>query len=214
MRKIEKITKKELELAIIGATSYAGILKNLNTYSDGPNYIILKRRLHEFDIDPKWRERYEERFRKAVIESQTMTDVIEFMGLSSSPNNFKRFKAKIFALELDTSHWTKNKPSAKAKTAMLRRPEKRKRPLVEYLVIGSNISSNRLKKYLIKEGLLKNECSFSDCPTNEMGSWRGGVIALELDHINGISYDNRLENLRILCRMCHAQTPTYSRKTT
>ena len=32
---------------------------------------------------------------------------------------------------------------------------------------------------------------------------------LQLDHINGINTDHRLENLRLLCPNCHSQTPTY-----
>ena len=34
-------------------------------------------------------------------------------------------------------------------------------------------------------------------------------IPLELDHINGVHTDNRIENLRFLCGVCHALTPTY-----
>ncbi len=40
----------------------------------------------------------------------------------------------------------------------------------------------------------------------------GRPIPLELDHINGRRDDNRLDNLRILCPNCHAQTETYRGK--
>jgi 5-methylcytosine-specific restriction endonuclease McrA len=35
------------------------------------------------------------------------------------------------------------------------------------------------------------------------------VVPLELDHVNGDRADNRLENLRLVCPNCHAQTDTY-----
>lgn len=33
---------------------------------------------------------------------------------------------------------------------------------------------------------------------------------MQLDHINGDHYDNRLNNLRIVCPNCHTQTNTFS----
>jgi 5-methylcytosine-specific restriction endonuclease McrA len=32
---------------------------------------------------------------------------------------------------------------------------------------------------------------------------------MQIDHINGIGNDHRLENLRMLCPNCHSQTATY-----
>jgi hypothetical protein len=37
----------------------------------------------------------------------------------------------------------------------------------------------------------------------------GRPIPLELDHIDGHHWNNSLDNLRLLCPNCHAQTPTY-----
>jgi hypothetical protein len=51
------------------------------------------------------------------------------------------------------------------------------------------------------------------CEICEIGSsWNNKPLVLQLDHINGINNDNRLENLRLLCPNCHSQTDTFSGK--
>lgn len=65
----------------------------------------------------------------------------------------------------------------------------------------------KLKNRLIKEGLLKNECSI--CGISE---WNGKLLNCELDHIDGNRTNHRIENLRILCPNCHSQTDTYRSK--
>jgi len=35
-------------------------------------------------------------------------------------------------------------------------------------------------------------------------------ISLQLEHINGVNNDNRVENLTLLCPNCHSQTPTFA----
>jgi 5-methylcytosine-specific restriction endonuclease McrA len=57
---------------------------------------------------------------------------------------------------------------------------------------------------LINEGIKEHKCEL--CGITE---WNGKPAPIELDHINGKHTDNRIENLRILCPNCHAQTPTW-----
>lgn len=68
-------------------------------------------------------------------------------------------------------------------------------------------SMTHIKKKLIKYYDWKYECS--KCKLSE---WMGQLIPIEVDHINGIHTDNRIENLRFLCPNCHALTDTYKGK--
>jgi 5-methylcytosine-specific restriction endonuclease McrA len=58
--------------------------------------------------------------------------------------------------------------------------------------------------HAVSEGLKMRRCEM--CLRDH---WNGKPIPIELDHLNGRRDDNRLQNLRILCPNCHAQTPTY-----
>lgn len=80
--------------------------------------------------------------------------------------------------------------------------------LATLLVRGKVASTSYLKRRLIREGVLKNECS--ECELAPM--WNGRRLVLQLDHRNGDSEDNRRENLRLLCPNCHSQTDTYAGK--
>lgn len=69
------------------------------------------------------------------------------------------------------------------------------------------ISSHSLKNKLIRDGAKKHECEM--CKNS---IWNGKLIPIELDHINGDHFDNALDNLRIICPNCHAQTDTHAGK--
>jgi len=62
----------------------------------------------------------------------------------------------------------------------------------------------KLRCRMIEENILEYLCN--ECGIDE---YNRKPISLELDHINGIRHDHRLENLRLLCPNCHSQTPTY-----
>lgn len=79
------------------------------------------------------------------------------------------------------------------------------RPLVEILVRHSDFQSFKLKKRLFLEGLKSPRCEL--CGWAEMA--KDGRIPVELDHINGDRFDNRLLNLRILCPNCHSLQSTH-----
>ena len=65
----------------------------------------------------------------------------------------------------------------------------------------------RIKERLISEGYKKCECE--KCGLKK---WNKKPIPLELEHIDGNGKNNLLNNLKLLCPNCHAQTKTYRGK--
>ena len=61
---------------------------------------------------------------------------------------------------------------------------------------------------IIKRNLLEYKCSC--CGIGD--TWNEKKLVLQLDHINGVNNDHRLENLRFVCPNCHSQTSTYKGK--
>lgn len=86
--------------------------------------------------------------------------------------------------------------------------DKEAKPLEEIMVENSSYKSQDLKKRLINAGLKEDKCEIC----GQSNIWNGKPLVLQLDHINGNHYDNRFENLRIVCPNCHTQTDTFANK--
>jgi len=78
----------------------------------------------------------------------------------------------------------------------------------DILVENSTYDNSSLKCRIMKENILPNICVLC----GQLPEHNGMALVLQLDHINGINNDNRIENLRILCPNCHTQTDTWGRK--
>ena len=81
------------------------------------------------------------------------------------------------------------------------------RDISDYLSNKVPMQSDKLKIRLINEGYLEPTCDIC-----RRTYWVGEAIPLQLDHVNGNNDDNSLDNLRLLCPNCHAQTPQYRLK--
>ena len=77
-------------------------------------------------------------------------------------------------------------------------------------------SHTRLDKKLFwrYNNYLKKEYNFDMETCSECGiqEWNGKPVIMELDHLNGITDDARIENLSMKCPNCHSQTHNYKNR--
>lgn len=147
------------------------------------------------------------KYTKEVLEScveknLSVAGVLRELGLKQSGGSHYHISNRIKEYGIDTSHFTGQGWSKGKKHNW-----NKKIPLDEILVENSTYARHNLKRRLLENETLKNICSI--CGIKE---WNEIPLLMELDHINGISDDNRIENLRMLCPNCHSQTTTFSGK--
>jgi predicted RNA-binding Zn-ribbon protein involved in translation (DUF1610 family) len=67
--------------------------------------------------------------------------------------------------------------------------------------------SSSIKIHILKQNIFEYKCR--RCGIIE---WEGEQITLEIEHIDGDNWNNKLENLELLCPNCHSLTNTYRSK--
>ncbi len=172
----------------------------------GGNYELLRERIQELGVDTSHFQRRrmlsscsDEDVTEAVNKSRSIARALAKLGMRWTSSKHRTLKLRIERLNLDRLT-SSVRDGERERTTPVVPP----RPLAEVLVIGRRFKSSTLRERLIREGLKQRKCEMCG-----RASWNGRPIPLELDHVNGRRDDNRLENLRILCPNCHAQTDTY-----
>lgn len=130
-----------------------------------------------------------------VVKNISIRGILKSLGFSTSSGSmFYLIRDKIEKFNIDISHF--------------KRVSSNKISLEKILVKNSSYSRTHLKRRLLKKGILVNKCSVCGLE----GVWQNKAINMILDHVNGVSDDNRVKNLRMVCPNCNSQLDTNSGK--
>lgn len=142
-----------------------------------------------------------EEWEEIVKKCTSIADVCRMCGWVPRGDNYKVVHQYNKDYNVDTSHFLGQRKNL----GNLRNYYHR--TLDELLQTDSRASTRVLKKRLIAAGL-KNNC----CERCGLNKWLGEQMPLEVHHVNGDHFDNRLENLQFLCPNCHTFTDNYKNK--
>lgn len=135
------------------------------------------------------------KFDEIVKSSKSYSEVCKKLFLPTYYGNRQTAKKHIQLKGLDISHFYSGDIGSLGK----------KIDLENILVENSKYTyTTHLKERLYKEGIKEKVCEL--CGQDE--NWKSGKLVHILDHINGISNDNRIENLRIVCPNCNSNLVT------
>lgn len=142
----------------------------------------------------------QQEFEKKVIEvipfCNSLNDLCSRFGFKGVKGYYDKMNKVIKKYNLDISHFGKLTNSNKNE----------KMTNDEYFIKNSNRNGKRTLFRLIHDFNWERKCQ--ECGRTE---WEGHPIPLEVHHKNGDHYDNRLENLEIICRNCHYYTDSFCR---
>ena len=209
-------TDDQLREAVASCTTLFAVCRELGLSPGGGSYDSIRRHVKRIGIDGSHitglvlkgnrlrRSWTDDDLRRSVARCASISAVIRELGFKASGGMHRFISGHIRRLGLDTSHFT-----GQSWMKDRRRPaEHVLHSLESILVAGSHYrNTGKLRERLIRAGLKQRLCE--QCGRDE---WLGRPITLELDHINGDTCDNRIENLRILCPNCHSQTDTWCRR--
>lgn len=140
----------------------------------------------------------QQEFTSLIKDCQSRSEIFKKLEMRKSGAAFFILNRRISRDNIDISHFLLGGSLAK------------NRKYDNNIMFSENslIDPDTIKKRIKKDKLLVYECFICKMKPE----WNGRELVFQLDHINGIRNDNRLDNLRWLCPNCHSQTKTFCRK--
>ena len=138
-----------------------------------------------------------------VKNSDSISKILKHYNYTIASGNFKTLKARLNEDNIDYSHISLGLNNNKG-----RKFPGKTIPLKEVMVKNSTYARGNLKKRLLRDGILENECKIC----GQLPEHNDKTLVMVLDHINGVNNDHRLENLRMLCPNCNSQQETFCGK--
>lgn len=140
-------------------------------------------------------------FSELVKNNTTYASILRILNYSTRGAGNRMLKSRIQAEGIDDTHIKLGKYQVMAQL--------RSRPDHEVFVENSTyLNGVSIKRRLINQKYKENVCSVCGL----LPKWNNKVLSLQIDHINGVRTDNRLENLRLICPNCHSQTDNFAGK--
>lgn len=130
--------------------------------------------------------------------SASIAEIIRRLGMAGCSSAYGSIRRRAEREGVSLSHAPRGLDSRKGMPYLGKRAS-----LESVLASGSR---NRIKQFLIEKGILLNVCAVCAMPPE----WRGKPLVLRLDHINGNSRDDVVDNLRLVCPNCDSQLATFA----
>lgn len=140
-------------------------------------------------------------------DSYSYAEVLRKAGRKQGGGTQATLRKKIEEFGINISHFTGQRWQD-SPNQIDNYENREKYSLEEVFIKNSPVTQKVLRGYVERHNLIPYKCQNCGCD----GHWQNGIIALEIDHIDGDNTNNEISNLRYLCPNCHALTDTYRGK--